>query len=169
MAKPKQIHTVESLLKRTNDVGQCKEWTGYYAGSSPVVYHEARMQSTRRLICRLQNNPAPASYFINSTCNNPKCVNPDHFLRHTQKQHAAYMASKVEALHPQRLMKLSAMAQVRRKLTDDQVRTILGGTDSCVVLAREFNVNKSLISKIRRGQAHRMTLARNNPFWSLYG
>lgn len=169
MAKPKQIHTIDSLLKRTVEVGQCKEWAGYFAAKNPAVFHDGRLQSVRRMLCLLSGRHVPKGHFVTTSCRNQKCVNPDHFLIHTPRQHMSNMAGRVEYLNPNRILKLSESAQGRRKLSDDQLRVILSGEDSCVVLAKEFNVNKSLISKIRRGQAHRMTLARNNPYWSLYG
>lgn len=169
MAKPKKIHTVDSLMERTVEVGQCKEWAGYFAGRSPAVYHEGRLQSVRQMLCRLIGKHVPEGHFVTTSCRNFKCVNPDHFVTHTPKQHMTEMAKRVHYLSPKRILRLSESAQGRRKLSDDQVKVILSGQDSCVVLAKEFNVNKSLISRIRRGQAHRMTLARNNPYWSLYG
>jgi hypothetical protein len=169
MAKPKKIHTVASLLERTVEVGQCKEWTGYFAGKSPAVFHEGRLQSARRILCLLIGKHVPEGHFVTTSCRNQKCVNPDHLLTYTPRQHMSYMAAQVQYMNPKRILKLSVSAQGRRKLSDDQIKVILSGEDSCVVLAKEFHVNKSLISKIRRGEAHRMTLARNNPYWSLYG
>lgn len=170
MAKPKKIHTIASLLERTEDYGQCKEWTGYLANKrSPAVYHDGRLRPVRQIICQLQNKEVQPTNFVSTSCGNPKCIHPLHIEIRSRVEHMTVMASKVEHLHPSRLLKLTEKAQVRRKLTDDQLQEIMMGSRSRRDLAKEFAVNPSLISRIRAGKAHRMSAARNNPFFRLMG
>jgi len=170
MAKPKTIHTIASLLARTEDYGTCKEWTGYYVNKiSPAIYHEGRVWPVRKVICQLQNKPVPPTNFVSTSCGNQKCINPFHIEIRSTVEHMTVMASKVEHMNPSRLLKLTASAQVRRKLTDEQLHEIMMGSRSRRDLAKEFSVHPSLISKIRAGKAHRMSAARNNPFFRLMG
>ena len=169
MAKPQTIHTVESLLARTVDVGECKEWLGYSNNNNPRVYHEGRLQPTRKVLCKLNGQHIPPGFFVGTSCGNRKCVNPAHAVIRTPRQHAVIMAENVDHMHPSRLLKLTEKAQVRRKLTDEQLEEIRMTGTSRRILAEKFAVNPSLISRIRAGKAHRMSAARNNPFFRLMG
>lgn len=169
MSKPQTVHTMQSLLKRTEEVGNCKEWQGYISNQTPKVCHEGKMHSVRRVMLKLLNKKIPAKSFVSSSCCNQKCVNPDHIVIRNLVQHAGVMAGLVQHQNPARLVKLTQKAQVRRKLTDEQIEQIRMTDESCAKLARDFNVNRSLVSRIRRGEAHRVTQAINNPFWQLYG
>lgn len=157
-------------MAKTEDYGQCKEWTGYYANKiNPAIFHEGRLWPVRKVICQLQRKVVQPTDFVSTSCGNPKCVSPFHIEIRSQVEHMTIMAGKVEHLHPSRLLKLTESAQVRRKLTDEQINQILTEDKSCRQFAQLFSVNQSLISKIRRGQAHRMHSARNNPFFRLLG
>lgn len=169
MSKPPTIHTIESLLARTVEVGPCLEWTGYFRNSTPLVFHNGRVRGVRRVIRELQNKKIIEGVFFGTNCGNPKCVNPDHIAARNQKTHVQQMSKKVDYMHPSRLLKLSNSAQVRRKLTDEQLHIILTSDKTRRVLGEEFSVHPSLISRIRQGKAHRMSAARNNPFFRLIG
>jgi len=169
MAKPQTIHTIESLLARTVEMGTCMEWTGSLRNHTPMVFHNGKMKSVRRIICAMQNRTVPAGYFVSNSCGDPKCIHPSHIVFRSPSAHAKAMCKAIDYQNPTRRIKLAESAQVRRKLTDEQLQTILSGEQSCTTLAKEFKVNKAVIAKVRRGEAHCMTIARNNPFWSLYG
>lgn len=170
MSKKATIHTIESLLARTVEHGNCKDWTGYAPNKTPKVFHNGKMQSVRAVLLELQGKAKPPKgFFLATRCQNPYCVNPEHIIARSPKQHAVRMAKCVDHENPVRLMRITEKAQIRRKLSDEQVQTILLDTRSCRELGELFQVNQSLISRIRRGQAHRLTMAKNNPFWQLYG
>lgn len=169
MSKPRTIHTIESLLARTIEVGTCMEWTGYFRNKTPSVFHNGKIHGVRRVIRELQNKKMIEGLFFGCTCNNPRCVNPDHIAARNQKTHVQQMSKKVDYMNPRRLLKLTASAQVRRKLTDEQLHIILTSDKPRRELGAEFSVHPSLISRIRQGKAHRMSAARNNPFFRLIG
>jgi len=169
MSKPATIHTTESLLARTVEVGDCKEWLGYCNNDNPRVYHEGRLHPVRKVLCWLRGQNVPSHFFVSNSCGNPKCIAPEHIVMRTPKQHAIIMSKRVNYQHPSRVLKLTEKAQVRRKLTDEQLHEILTSDKSRRMLGKEFSVNPSLISKIRSGKAHRMAAARNNPFFRLIG
>lgn len=169
MSKPETKHTMESLLARSVEVGNCNEWTGYNRNKTPSVFYKGRIHGVRRVMLYLQGKTIPQNYFVSSSCGNPKCVNPAHITMLHPSQHATKIAQLVDYGNVQRIIKCTAKAQVRRKLTDEQVQIILDDPRNCRELSELFNVNKSLVSRIRRGKSHRMTLALNNPFFQLYG
>jgi hypothetical protein len=163
----KNYHTIETLMKRTEEVGECIEWQGYFQNKVPFVQHGERFLSVRRLILELNGTDVPADMYAKTSCGNPMCVNPSHIVLVSKKQHSKAMAAKVKHNSPTRLAKLVKSAQSRRVLTDDQVMQALMDDRTCAEIAKEFEVSKSLISKIRRGQSNRMVKAMNNPFSGL--
>jgi hypothetical protein len=169
MSKKPTIHTIASLLARTIEVGECQEWQGYFANHTPKLFHEGQVTSVRRVLCMLKGQNVPKGFFVGHTCGNPKCVNPKHAAIRNMSQQAKAMCKQVDHMHPSRLLKLTESAQVRRKLTDEQLQEIIMGDKPRRILAAEFSVHPSLISRIRAGKAHRMSAARNNPFFRLIG
>lgn len=165
--RAKTYHTLDTLMKRTEEVGECIEWQGYFQNKVPFTQHGERFMSVRRLILELNGTEVPENMYAKSSCGNPDCVNPNHIVLVSRKQHSKAMASKVKHNSPIRLAKLVKSAQSRRVLTDDQVMQALMDNRTCAEIAREFEVSKSLISKIRRGRSNRMVKAMNNPFSGL--
>jgi predicted XRE-type DNA-binding protein len=133
------------------------------------VFHKGKIHAVRRVMRELQDIKTPQGYFLATTCGNYKCVNPAHIQARTAKAHSQEMLKQVDYKNPSRLLKLTERAQVRRKLTDEQLETIRCSNFSCRQLAEKFCVNQSLISRVRRGESHRMSWAKNNPFFRLLG
>ena len=165
--KKKTIHTVESLLARTEEVGNCIEWQGYFENHSPYVQHGDRFMNVRALLMELLGNKYEGRMFYGNSCDNKACVNPEHIVARSMKDHAKHMVKKVEYKAPIRIAKLQKSAQGRRVLTDDQVMQALMDPRRCEDIATEFGVSKSLIARIKRGESNQMAIAKNNPFWGL--
>ena len=62
--KKHAIHTAESLLARTIEVGDCLEWQGYFANGTPYVSNNGKMTSVRRLFSGLLGKDFVAGGFI---------------------------------------------------------------------------------------------------------
>lgn len=169
MSKPRTIHTIKSLLARATEVGDCYEWNDYLRNNTPAVWHEGRVMAVRRVMWEILGKTVPVKHFLTTRCGNYKCVNPDHIIAQHPKMHAKKMAQAVDYSCLLRLQRITEKAQARRKLTDEQIQIILNDPRNCRELGEVFNVNKSLVSRIRRGQAYRMHVAKNNPFFQLYG
>lgn len=168
--KPITKYTVESLKARTIEVGECWEWQGYSAHGTPQVFSPSgnpkrRMVSVRRLFRELISGQAQPDGFYSVSCGNVECVNPDHTLFRTEKLHFKAMAKKVGA-SPVRSLKLSQYHRTsgKAKLDESKAQEIRLSNDSGPVLAKRFGVDKSLISKIRRGEAWKCL---TNPFRGL--
>jgi hypothetical protein len=163
MGRPKVIHTLESVLARTVEVGDCLEWQGFMQdGRTPLIKVHNRLVTVRRFIRELQGTPAAPGRFLSASCGNPRCVSPDHILERTSKQHARYIASCVDMRHPVRIVKLQRMNAHKRALTDEQVEVVRNDPRSATALAREFGCSKSVICNIRNGQTYRQIAA--NPW-----
>jgi len=163
MGRPKVIHTLESVLARTVEVGDCLEWQGFMQdGRTPLIKVHNRLVTVRRFIRQLQGAPAAPGRFLSASCGNPRCVNPAHILERTSKQHARYIASCVDMRHPVRIVKLQRMNAHKRALTDEQVLMVRTDPRSATALAREFGCSKSTVCNIRNGDSYREIAA--NPW-----
>ena len=170
MAKPVTIHTLDSLKENCIEIGECWIWQGYFHNGNPQVYHKDRVMSVRRVIHEILKGELPARHIsVSTNCGEPGCVNPDHYVYRLPTQHLKYMASRVDSNSVERRMKLRESARKRGlfKLTEEQVKEILVSPLSGAELARRMNVNKSLVSSIRRGTARSINNQINNPFAGL--
>lgn len=165
--KPITTQTMESLLARTEEVGECMEWQGYVGNGSPQVSHNGRMTTVRKLMRELQGKPAGKGVFAGVNCGNPLCINPAHVIDRNMRQHGQMMASRIDYTSPMRTVKLQRAAAGRRKITDEGIAAALTDPRSCEAVAADHGVHKSLIARIRRGQAHRQVNASINPFAGL--
>lgn len=72
-------HTVESLLERTRQNGDCKEWTGACRSNGyGVTVYKGTGTTTHRVMYELIHGEVNPDMEIDHTCNNRKCINPDH-------------------------------------------------------------------------------------------
>lgn len=165
--RKKTVHSIESLMARTEEVGNCIEWQGYFQNNNPYVQHGDRFLAVRKLIMELLGNEMQGRVFYGTKCGNSACVNPEHIAARGMKEHSRHMVKNMDYNNPVRVAKLQIAAKARRVLDDDQVMDAIMDPRNCKEVAEELGVSKSLISKIRRGKSNRMALAKNNPFWGL--
>ena len=150
MTSGKTLQTIESLKARTEEVGECWEWSGYYGNGSPYVAHGGKMQSVRKVVAMLTGKQI-AKGFFGTSCDNPRCVNPDHVKLRNPKAHMANMAKKAGP-SLQRRIKLQQYHRTSKriiKLDVEKVREIRTSDKSHRELAEQFGVSKSLISHVR--------------------
>lgn len=157
-------HTIESLMARTVEVGDCNEWLGYIANDTPQVSHGGKMMTVRRLMHELQGKSADG-YYLSTSCGNPRCVSPEHAIVRTSAAHLKLMNRRVDHGGLLRVIKLQNGAKWRRKLTDEQVQQIRNDPRPSRAVAAEHGVSKGLVCLIRAGKAHRAISA--NPFAGL--
>lgn len=164
MTREVKKHTIESLMERTEEVGDCAEWQGYIKNGVPHVSHDGKVTTVRRLMQELQGRSV-AGHFISTSCGNTRCVHPSHALARTGAQHLKRMNKAVNKGGLVRVAKLQAAAHSRRKLTDEQVMQIRGDPRPARVVAGDHGVSKALVCAIRSGKSRRLIAA--HPFAGL--
>ena len=134
--RPLEVRFWEKVRKRTDD---CWEWTG---GRLPKGYGyigtggrgTARVYA-HRLSYELTQGTIPDGLVVDHLCGNPWCVNPEH------------------------LKAVDVRTNVRRqrtsKLTDSLAAEIRASAESNRQLAKRYGVDRSVISRVRSGQAWR--------------
>lgn len=167
MSAPRKVYTLETLLARTVEVGDCMEWTGYSRNGSPQVKLDGRMTTVRRAILILKGTPAHPNEMLSTRCGNPQCVNPDHIIERSIKQHMTHMGRQINHQHPLRIAKLQKAAAARRIIDDEKVLQILNDPRRAQDVADDLGVSKSLVTKIRRGKSYKQINAAVNPWAGL--
>lgn len=155
MLKP----TKQRLLERTvKHEGGC--WICTYSpdsGGYPQIKVKGKAYKVSRISYALFVGPIPEKMFVCHSCDNRKCINPEHLWLGTHKENMDDMANKGRKitsvgdkngarLHPDRL---------RKKLTKEQViyiRMWAGEGFSNVKIAKSFFISDSHISRIVRGK-----------------
>lgn len=130
--------------------GECWEWTGALGpngygrtsdrGQNDLVAH--------RVSYELAHGAIPDGKIIMHSCDNRKCVNPQHLTAGTYLENMQDMIGKGRDNHPIRYGESSP----RAKLTDAnvvEIRSSIGVSDA--EFARRFGVTKAAIRHIRIG------------------
>jgi aspartate carbamoyltransferase regulatory subunit len=155
MAKPRAVHTVESIMAKTVEEGECLIWQGYIANRTPMIYADGAMKSVRGLLTRLLGKPQPAGVgFWSMKCGNHACVHPEHAVFRPEKQHMQHMAKELNSRPAINEIRRAKISQKRRmKLTDEQIADILSSEDSGPVVAARVGVSRAMVSRYRRAQS----------------
>lgn len=167
MARPTIVQTLDTILARTDEVGECLEWQGMMVNGTPLIRIARKMLTVRRVIREMLGQPAGQKNYLTTSCGNPKCVRPDHIVERTRVQHMRHIASMVDHNHPLRVAKLQRFKAHTRKVSDEGLAIIRGDDRKAEDIAIELGISKSLVNKIRRGQAYRQVTATANPFAGL--
>ena len=136
-----QQNTENNFWSKVNKTDTCWEWTGALDPKYGLFRIGGKLFKAHRYSMMLAGHD-PAGLFVCHTCDNPKCVNPDHLFLGTNQDN---MDDKV------RKKRTPKVQPNIRKLTDEQVRYARDTSRTCLAVAEEFGVCKSTISLIRRG------------------
>ncbi len=148
------VQTMETLLARTVEVGECREWQGYVGNGVPQVSHQGKVVAVRRLMLELQGRTLRPGDHAGCSCGNSLCV--QHIVQRTHAQHARAMSKSPARSELARAAKLAQHARAHRaKITMEIAREIRCSPDSGPVLAARYGIDKGLVSRIRRNEAWR--------------
>lgn len=141
---------------------ECWNWTAHVP---PKGYGQMAMdangyrETSHRAAYIYHRGDIPTGIQVLHSCDNKKCVNPNHLHLGTRIDNAReaverglyVRGSEWKSLHSASLPK--GENHKRAKLTADKVRRIRASSKSGVALAREFGMAPTNISRIRRGLA----------------
>lgn len=173
MAKPITIHTAESLRAGAIEVGDCLEWQGYFATGKyvPYVYHDSKMVAVRKLLAILTGRDVSKVAYWGVSCDNWRCINPEHTVGRTRHQHFQTMANQVDHQAAARIAKLQQKARARAvcKLDTNLAEAIRLDGLSSAQSALANGISKSQAAKIKAGTAWKQVTASANPWAGLMG
>ncbi len=165
---PRVTHTLQTILARTDEVGECLEWQGFTsADGAPQVKIDGKLLMVRRVIREMLDKPAAPGHFLAPSCGNARCVHPEHVVERTARQHAQRMAASVTRNSPTRIARLQRANKHKRALSDEGLELARHDPRSAAAVARELGCSRDLVSSIRNGRAYRQVSAAENPFAQL--
>lgn len=128
--------------------GDCWEWVGSHAKAYGRIMIDGKSWGTHRYSFFLANGYDATQYVLHS-CDNPKCVNPEHLRDGSPKENTQ------DAVQRGRMQK--GESRPFSKLTEQDVRYIRQRWDGKrglqTKLSQEFNVTRTTIRLIIRGDA----------------
>lgn len=161
MTRGTKLETVESLLARTREEGDCLIWQGYLQTSTvPMVAHGGKMTAVRRLLLEFTGKRTPRGGYFSTKCGVLGCVNPDHIQYMNKTKFAMHMTNKLVNNPSVMAVRNAKLSKVRMTLTDEQREEIRHSNESTRTLAEKFGVSATTILKHRKGTMGR-TLNRN--------
>lgn len=134
---------------------ECIEWDGVINKNGyGVSYIEGRLQLAHRIAYALSNGVAIAKIrgiVVRHKCDNPKCINPAHLEAGTQADNVRDMHERGRNGHGGAAGSRNASAKLREE-DIPVIRERLARGDVGTAIASDYKVNKSIISKIKRGR-----------------
>ena len=142
---------LKKIQSRCEEVGDCLEWQGHVSsGGSPRIWHEGKMQSTRKLMLKAHGKPCdvPPKHKLMTTCENPRCIHPDHLVIVPM---AKFVRDRLVANtnHQIRAAKIAKTLRQSAKLTADDVAAIRASDEADHILAERYGVSRSHVSGIQ--------------------
>ena len=136
------------------EMGSCWMWGGRTKSEG---YGEftlgSRTDGTRhiakahRVSIAISGRPCPENRMTLHTCDNRRCVNPEHLYIGTAKDNSADRARR------DRQARMNGEDNGFHKLSDDQVIEIARSNESNTILSARFGISKSVVGKIKNGES----------------
>lgn len=136
---------MERFWNKVKKTDGCWEWMasknnwGY-----PLFWYKGRSRPGNRVCWELTRGSAPEAQVLHR-CDNPGCVRPDHLYSGTHDQN---MRDKVDR---DRCFRPAGSLNKAARLTEAQVADVRRDQRLHRVIAQEYGVTRSQISKIKRG------------------
>jgi hypothetical protein len=122
----------------------CHEFTGHIMPNGyGQIHYNGKTHYAHRIAYELAKGPLNGMYVLH-TCDNRKCVNPDHLFLGTFDDNMADMVAKKRQAHGEK--------NYHARLSNDQVKKIRSEVGTHGEIASRYGVSCSLISQIRSGR-----------------
>lgn len=149
------------FFSKVNKTENCWEWTaGLTRDGYGKITEAGRSERAHRLSFVIHKGSIPSGMLVCHSCDNRKCVNPEHLFLGTIQDNNKDMCSKNRqakglsngaATMPHRIRR--GEANGRSVLTVSEVEQIRATTGKHRDLAEIYGVSKTLIGNIKRGEA----------------
>lgn len=154
---------LDEFLKRVDKVESgCWEWTGAIRGKSGygAIKVNGKMISAHRHSYEQHKGPIVNGLLVCHTCDNRKCVNPDHLFLGTHSDNMQDAYRKGRLCIPDGTKKFALNHKPKnRKLQEDQVAEIklaieTRGSTPLYVIAQKYGVGEHVIRDISSGRTY---------------
>lgn len=144
------------LISKVKPEGNCLIWTGGMGSGGYGTFHfDGKNRSAHRVSYELYKGPIPEGMLVMHSCDNRRCINPDHLSLGTHQQNTADMVMKGRdrkasgALH--------GLAKLTTEIADEIRRRFIpyDRKNGSSALAREFCVSQATVHTLLRGETWR--------------
>lgn len=148
-----QVHGKTEKERFFARIGKLESGCWQWLGSLNAGYGQFRLDTgaiilSHRYSYLLHKGGSIEGLVVMHTCDNPKCVNPDHLVLGTQ-------ADNVQDMHKKGRDKKRALIGINHslsKLNDEAVREIRKSSDSIMSIAKRFDVSRASIYDVLSGK-----------------
>lgn len=137
--------------KRTD--AECWPWKGSFSGSYGTTWHNGRAVAAHRVAWIKCNGAIPVKAVIRHTCDNPRCVNPNHLLVGSYSDNTQDMLSRGRSNPPRGARNGQAKLNERSAVAIRILAPVYFGNFRA--LAEHFGVSIVTISSIHLGKTWR--------------
>lgn len=164
------IRSLEDLRIRCriDEVTACWNWGmavqtygGQRAGEPRVwLASENRCVNGKRAALILAGRAPKRGQVTYGTCTNWRCVNPEHIEAGTHAERGAFQAASGRLQNnPARIAAITRNSRTRSRITEELAQWARESDQTCADVAAALGVGLSVVSRIRRGEAWRSTVA----------
>lgn len=139
------------LSKAVVTDNDCWEWVGhFYENGYGRVHYKGKHERAHRLSYLFHKGPITNNLLVCHTCDNPKCINPDHLFLGTNKDNMDDADAK--GRYHQKFQ--PGGIPPNSKFTKEEVRFIRSQVNvPAEILALRYNVSISTIKNIKAGRS----------------
>lgn len=147
----KGLSAYERFQAQIGNMETCWEWVGGWDkdryGSFKATHDGITHDRAHRFSYHYHKGVIPKGMHVCHTCDNPRCVNPDHLFLGTPKENMQDKIAKGRSRIPK------GEDSHYAKITEDQARSILLDMRSYTRIARENGLTISGVSDIKNGNS----------------
>lgn len=143
-------------MAQTTEEGDCLLWLGVMQNGVPHARHNGRYVPVRRLMMEFKGIKFRAgTKYLAPSCGHKDCVELKHISQKRSNEHMSTMAKRASQTPSENLRRLKISKSKRHvaKITEQDARDIYSSTETGPVLAARYGIHRSLVNKIKRGDA----------------
>lgn len=146
--------TLDALLERTVEEGDCRLWTLACVDKRPPIIRAHGVQHyVRRLVFELVHRKLRPGEVVRAGCGTDTCVEPLHQVATTKQRILEQVAASGAFRTPKFRMAVALGKRRRSALSEDAVRDIRYGDGPADEAAAEHGISKEYVRLIRKNHS----------------
>ena len=144
---PALIEEFWSLIEMSADSDACWTWHGNISGGGYAFFHS---KAAHRYMFELVYGPIPPKMFVCHSCDNPPCINHEHFFLGTSADNTHDMLAKGRGKTI--LITNAVRSSIELAWQDREIKNGKTAYRELERLAQQFSLSKGMIANIANGR-----------------